>query len=596
MQFPAIFLKNRLDNLYEEASKSQGSWEASKLLCLSGSFVAGVAAVTNPLMMLFSIGASCAYAWAIVKEGSQSTRFKPFPIFTQSIGDLLNGAAGGGDEESEPISAELNYLSPQETTEVLLLDYHIQSIARFLELIDEPEREQAYKQFLKYFHHKYGAIVRGRSSLLFNSDQSLQQAFNASFLVEGKEWKDLPADDAISPEVQAANGSTALSANQPEAEPAISLTKLEPGEIVEVELAQYLFSDKLGQDLKSVLFMGESGAGKGNAIYGVSEELIRIYPNAELYAVNPKPAANESDRWRRYRSVLPVLDEESALEAFEYIEAAESEMLERQQKGRTGTPYVVVLDEFNTLLDLLSKEDRAEFMKKVKRIIRQGRSNWVWIWVGAQTGNCEDIDISAPDRANFIRIALGFQGNMDALQIAIANPAMFPGLRKSIAGSLIPSLKSRGIGIAATSFFDRIVQIPNYLSQLQEPTPKASTPPPKISQNLAVPIEAPAVSADLIDEYRDVLSPPIPEAEKEISAHLKKLKVRRTSRQGAAIFKVWKWCEQQPQSTAISLEDAWERFRKDRRGKLTKPEVRWSLHQLHTLELIDCPDVEDNDD
>jgi hypothetical protein len=594
MQFPAIFLKNRLDNLYEEASKSQGSWEASKLLCLSGSFVAGVAAVTNPLMMLFSIGASCAYAWAIVKEGSQSTRFKPFPIFTQSIGDLLNGAAGGGDEESEPISAELNYLSPQETTEVLLLDYHIQSIARFLELIDEPEREQAYKQFLKYFHHKYGAIVRGRSSLLFNSDQSLQQAFNASFLVEGI---DRSTDESIaSPKVQMADGSTGLPAAHPEDEPIISLPKLEPGEIVEVELAQYLFSDKLGQDLKSILFMGESGAGKGNALYGVSEELIRKYPNAELYAVNPKPAANESDRWLRYRSVLPVLDEESALEAFEYIEAAESEMLERQQKGRTGNPYVVVLDEFNTLLDLLSKEDRAAFMKKVKRIIRQGRSNWVWVWVGAQTGNCDDIDISAPDRANFIRIALGFQGNMDALQIAIANPAMFPGLKKNIPCGLIPSLKNRGIGIAATSFFDRIIQLPNYLSQL-DPSPRASAPPPKISQNLATPIAPPAVSADLLDEYRDILSPPdIPEAEKEISAHLKKTKIRRTSRQGAAIFKVWKWCEQQPHSAAISLEDAWERFRKDRRGKPTKSEVRWSLQQLHLLELIDCTDMEESAD
>jgi hypothetical protein len=52
-----------------------------------------------------------------------------------------------------------------------------------------------------------------------------------------------------------------------------------------------------------------------------------------------------------------------------------------------------------------------------------------------------------------------------------------------------------------------------------------------------------------------------------------------------AIFKVWKWA--QNQKGTIALKTAWERFRKDRRGKITQTELSWSLEQLAAIELID---------
>jgi hypothetical protein len=589
MQHPSIFLKERLDSLYESGAKSQGSWEASKLLSLGGAISCGIAAATNPLLGLFGVLSGLSYGWSVIKDGSTSRRFKPFPILSTSLSELLAGFGGGDDAEAEAIPAELKYLSPGQTSEALLLDFQIQAIARFLDSLEVEEREQAYKQLVRYFHFQFGAIVQERPSLLFQSEDALLEAFEYS-LCPPEEWNS-EANPIQLPEK--------LSVDRP-ARPSDTTGRIEGPE--EVELAQYLFSERLGQDLKSILFMGESGAGKGNMLFGASEELLAIYPDAKLFAVNPKPAANEADRWQRYQSVLPVTDEDSAISAFELLDAAEAEMVSRQMRGTQGSPYVLVLDEFNTLLDLLSKDDQNRFMRGVKRIIRQGRSNWVWIWIGAQTGNCEDFKISAPDRANFIRIALGFQGNMDALQIAIANPAMFPGLKRGVDASLIPSLKNKGTGIAAASFLDRIVRIPNYLETLnsrttQKPKQTSKTsknllsplPAPSVSEDLLVPLAPPSISENLVNEYRDILSPPepvLPEPEKVISAYLLSRKIKKTSRYGIAIFKVWKWCAQQPSGT-ISEAVAWERFRKDRQRKLTKSEVDWSLVNLEELLLID---------
>ena len=677
MQHPAIFLKDRLDALYEGAARSQGSWEASKLLCLGGAVAAGAAGATNPILILFSISSSVAYTWAVVKEGARSGRFKPFPIFTQSLGDLLSGIGGSSEESTESLaespteslSAELKYLSPIETTEALLLDFQIQSVARFLCSIEAEEREQAYKQLVKYFHHHYGAIAQHQPSLLFNSDSELQEAFNSALALESPTLPEaaepggdrgaamvaenltehpIPDRDAgggaakttnpaavgnaqtlrtssaqnpthpISP---AAKGVTTRHPNHqtprasqgvatrhpnhqtprasqgvatghpthptPQASQGIAtghpnhqtpqasqgVTHQTPIDILELDLAAHLLGDDLGQDLKSILVMGESGAGKGNLLYGMSEALLWVYPDSQLYGVNPKPAANESGRWKRYHSVLLVTDEESALSAFAYLEATETEMICRQQQGTTGNPYVLVLDEFNTLLDLLDKDDRELLMKKVKRIIRQGRSNRVWLWIGAQTGNCEDIGISSPDRTNFIRIAVGFAGNCDALQIAIANWAMFPGLRGNIPTDLIPGLKNKGFGIAAASVCDRIVRLPNYLSAAPE---VASAPTSTVAPN----------ADQIFGEFEDDEPPAtLPTPEEEIGNRLKQLRVRKTERRGVAIFKVWKWA--QNQKGVITQRVAWERFRKDRRGKITQAELKWSLTQLKALDLIE---------
>ncbi len=576
MQYPSIFLKERLDSLYASGAKCQGSWEISKLLSLGGALTCGIAAASNPLLGLFGVLSGLSYGWSVIKEGSVSGRFKPFPILPTSISDLV-GSMGGGDEETEAIPVELKYLPSEQASEALLLDFQILSIMRFLESIEGEEREQAYKQLIRYFHFQFGAIVQERPSLLLKSEEALLEAFEYS-LTSPDEWRAEASPIQLPDE---------LSAFQP-ARPSETTGRIEGPE--EVDLAQYLFS-KLGQDLKGILFQGESGSGKGNAIFGCTKELLRVYPGVELYAVNPKPAKNEASRWEDYRSVLAVTDEESALEAFEYIAAAEIEMVERQKAGLKGDPYVLVLDEFNTLLDFFKKDDRERFMKKVKRIIRQGRSNRVWIWIGAQTGNCEDFGISAPDRANFLRIALGFQGNMDALQIAISNPAMFPGLKGNVPVGLIQSLKNKGFGVAATSFFDRIVQIPNYLQELSQPSePKERKSRTKSSDNYLFggPLEQPAISGNLVNDERLAPPPdPMPEAEKKISDMLLQRKIRKISRLGIAIFKVWRWCQQQPMSMPISEKLAWERFRKDRRRKLTKAELEWSLATLNELLLID---------
>lgn len=567
MKHPAIFLKTRLDNLYDEASRSQGSWEASKLLCLGGSITAGVAAATNPLMMLFSVGAGVAYAWSVVKEGSRSMKLKPLPIFTQSIGELLSGAAGG-DDESEPLPNDLRYLPPEQVTETLLLDFQIQSVARFLSSIEEAEREQAYKQLVKYFHHQYGAIAQHRPSLLFNSEPELREAFESALsfpAFEEEDTESLPQTSSLSTETTAPQNLTASVA------------------IIEIDIAEYLFSPRLGQDLKSILIGGESGAGKGNTLYGLANSCRAVYPNARLFAINPKPTTGESRQWDGFESVIAVTNAEEAIAAMEYVEMAVDEMIDRQLTGDTEDPYILVLDEYNTFRDLLTDEDLRKLTKMVSRIARQGRSEKVWLWVAMHTGNCKDVNMSASDRTNFIRIAVGFQSNCDALQIAIANPAMFPGLK--VAPGLISSLKTQGFGIGASSLFDKIFRLPNYLEKVGKPMQT------KVSENLFQPVAAPAVSGNLVEEYREILSPTeLTSPDVEISNYLKKAGIRKSDRKGIAIFKVWKWAKDRSES--ISLNQAIERFRKDRGAKMTKLEIHWALDRLQFLHLVEYADSE----
>ena len=55
MKYPAIVLRDRLDDLSYEAARSRGSWEASKVISLSGVVAAGVAATVNPVMMIAAV-------------------------------------------------------------------------------------------------------------------------------------------------------------------------------------------------------------------------------------------------------------------------------------------------------------------------------------------------------------------------------------------------------------------------------------------------------------------------------------------------------------------------------------------------------------
>jgi hypothetical protein len=571
MQHPAIFLKNRLDDLSSEASKSQGSWEASKILCLGGSIASWAAAATNPILSIFAIGSSLAYGWAIIKEGAISQRFKPLPMLPHTIGDLLNSAAGGEDE-SEPLPFDLRYLHPEQVTEFLLLDFQIQSVARFLSSIEESEREQAYKQLVKYFHHQYGAIAQHQPSLLFNSDTEIQEAFDSAL-----------SFPAFEPGGEVETGNEDFPAPTPTNQKPVTTktpspsnfpTQISIPEIEEIDIAEYLFSGRLGQDLKSISVSAESGGGKGNMIYGLSRRLLAAYPNARLFAINPKPDMIEAHFWSEYESVVLSTTEDEAIVALDQVKAAVDEMVRRQLTGEIEDPYVLVLDEYNTFRDLLDDRDLQQLTRWVSRICRQGRSTKVWTWVAMHSGNCKDVGMSAFDRTNLIRLAVGFQGNCDALQIAISNPAMFPGLK--VAPGLISSLKTQGFGVGAASLFDKIFRIPNYLEQA---TPKKA--------DRVQPVFKTALP-DLPDEPESEDSLPSPE--EEISAALKQWKVLKTSRKGIAIFKVWKWATTRAQP--ITLFDAVERFRKDRGKQLTKSEIHWSLEKLQILGLAEYLDSE----
>ena len=189
MKYPAIVLRDRLDDLSYEAARSRGSWEASKVISLGGVVAAGVAATVNPVMMIAAVGSMVGYAWAVVGEGARSRRLKPLPMTTKSLLDIF-GQLGGGEGEGDELVPQLKYLSPEEQTEALLLDYQAQSVARFLSSIDEDEREQAYKQLVRFFHYHYGALVQRNPELLFKCDSELKAAFQESLL----EAQDNPVD------------------------------------------------------------------------------------------------------------------------------------------------------------------------------------------------------------------------------------------------------------------------------------------------------------------------------------------------------------------------------------------------------------------
>lgn len=273
-----------------------------------------------------------------------------------------------------------------------------------------------------------------------------------------------------------------------EPKPAVTQTQL--------DLVQHLVGKPMDQ-MKSMIVLGESGSGKGIFVERWKDAVLERFPNAVMYAVNGKPDKRESSRWKGFRQVLDIRSEDDAHKALTALEKIAT-ALEQRLDEPSDIPFVLAIDELNTILDFWSKEQTARATALMKRIARQGRSLRCWLLLTLQSPNADELGMSASDRTNFVLVALGYQHFQGVLRLAASNNSLFPGLPAQTIKT-IAAHKGQDYGIALCSDLDDLVLLP--------PVDQRAKLEDLFKQNISEPQHKPAIDLDKLIDLVEILTP-----------------------------------------------------------------------------------------
>lgn len=501
-------LQLRQEELDNEGKDERLTTNLLKLLGMTTTIAGSItlAAGISPLA-IFAVPGVAFYLMAASSEAKRTGALRPLPFVDASLTGLMAQADAStrGMVEEEPMT-DYNYLTPLEKAEYTLAMMGGPQVAGILSNLPPEQRMTAWKHAVRRFADSCGRFIG-------QSPYQLERALGGN----RNHFADLAAlafdPTAPTSTVGTVGAHTKLNAIEASASSDSDVVPMPPiGDIVDLpqtiapdasdlgdifaqtepslktnddgtfNLAHALATTPL-DECKSLLVMGEPGVGKGLFIQTWKDALLAQYPNAVLYAVNPKPDSRESHRWQGFKSVLDVTDSDSASRALDALEKIE-QALKLRLSQPSDVPFCLVLDEFNTLSDLWASEQREKATKLIKRIARQGRSLRCRLLLALHSPNADELGMSASDRACFTSVALGFKNNQSVLRIAAGNQFLFPGLPSKVTTE-VQSHKGRPYGVALCSEYDRVIRLPDLA---------AASVRPYLEDCLSVEIEEPEIT------------------------------------------------------------------------------------------------------
>ena len=153
-----VWLRHRNKLLKAKAKDTAVECEASKLITLG---VVGTALVmsANPLMWApLAIGAG-GYVWTVFQEYQDIGSIRPIPMYRGKIGDILTWFEGKQPEQRRAIQDDIEYLSNEEKSEALLLNYMFLELSEILSSAPPLVRFDLYRHMVSQYYARMDLVT-----------------------------------------------------------------------------------------------------------------------------------------------------------------------------------------------------------------------------------------------------------------------------------------------------------------------------------------------------------------------------------------------------------------------------------------------------
>jgi hypothetical protein len=158
----------------------------------------------------------------------------------------------------------------------------------------------------------------------------------------------------------------------------------------------------LGEQLRSTIVVGQSGAGKGRLVKHALLSVKRAHPEVTVWVVDPKQDEHESHQWesadRVSKTYLPPFPTAEEVETFQ----KETTQFIEEFKLVEG-PKLIVLDEAMAVKEATGKWYRS-LITGFNALCSMGRSRRQYGWVISQSPNAGDLGLSGGARDVYTRV------------------------------------------------------------------------------------------------------------------------------------------------------------------------------------------------
>lgn len=186
---------------------------------------------------------------------------------------------------------------------------------------------------------------------------------------------------------------------------------------VAVDLAESLaqpLDESIALDLKSMLVVGQPGAGKGKLMERAIAAVKRHRPEVTIWAIDPKADPNEAGYWaqcdRYLAHGIPAFPKQVDIEAFT---VAADRLIEEFRAA--PAPKLLIVDEGLALKELTGAWFGA-LTKGFNHLCSTGRSLGIYGWAISQSPNATDWGMSGGMRNVYRRIILIHQQDLGLIQ------------------------------------------------------------------------------------------------------------------------------------------------------------------------------------
>jgi hypothetical protein len=200
----------------------------------------------------------------------------------------------------------------------------------------------------------------------------------------------------------------ALVTNQPLERPQVQTAH--PVEPCNVPVAEYLEPAKMGlpgfiaemsHNVRSSLIVGIPGAGKGLTVSNLIGKVRHYRPELQIFGTDPKNDPKETGYWQGY----------TAIDRFD-MERLDGWEIEQRLTGDlnrfldAGDNALWVIDEFATLIGMVSDKWLKGFTAKIQAIVQMGNSRGRYVWIVSQSGNLSELKLQPSLRSSLELLAI----------------------------------------------------------------------------------------------------------------------------------------------------------------------------------------------
>jgi hypothetical protein len=363
-----VWLRRRGAILEEKSKETALECEASKLVSL-GAFLGAAVMSSNPLAWIALVIAGGGYIYTIFQERQDIGSIRPIPLYRGKLGNILKFMEGEEVESRATFIDQIAYLSNAEKAEIVLIRGRFAELSRLLTLAPAKVRFDLYRYTCEQFYLRQDLItgeeVKCYVATAVSEARRMAIAHPLQSVVGEEVSKIAPATDVVDPQVEKPDEPIEPVSSEDTPPASREAPTVEPFPVPAIQPAPVDIALSMAKIPKSTIIAASPRVGKGIVVSMAIAHLRHLYPDLEIWLIDPKDEPTERHYWsqidldkRCHFDLRPFdVDVEEAIEVF-------TEHLTRFN-GSLSYRKLLIIDEFVTL----NQKCAGTFMTRLKDFI-----------------------------------------------------------------------------------------------------------------------------------------------------------------------------------------------------------------------------------